>query len=196
MNFDKWTVQQIKWTDALEEHVWKEMLKHPTIFTDSSRGRRDLWHSMVTSPLMFWLGVVKDNELIGIISLDRSDSFDVEVHLIFFDRQPAEKVDLCKMLMKMMFDFFPTMRRMTTSVPEAYRHTWRLAERIGFKHEGKKRSAVSIGGKWYNLHIFGILREEAYVILHRQEQGSGLDSSGPEGSQSRNGQPSHSGTQR
>ena len=67
---------------------------------------------------------------------------DCNAHAVFFDRKPAEKVQLGKLVTKWMFDNYP-LRRISADIPDIYVHTLRFALALGFKHEGIRRKAVA-----------------------------------------------------
>ena len=99
--------------------------------------------------------------MVGIVWFgDMDQVVDCTAHMVFFDRQPAEKLELCRTLMQWMFDQFP-LHRITVTPPAIYHATIRLLEKLGFTKEGCKREAVLLGGKWNDQLIFGITRKEA-----------------------------------
>jgi hypothetical protein len=104
--------------------------------------------------------VKKEEETVGLITLEGMQQVvDAEAHLVFFDRDLASKVELCRDTMRWLFETFP-LKRISVSIPAIYYATIRLVSQLGFTMEGRKRQAVLIGGKWIDVKMFGILREE------------------------------------
>ena len=116
---------------------------------------------LLVQPQSFWIEIVNDEgEIVGVVYLDDfGDVVDVTVHLVFFDRQPAEKLELCKAIMLYVFGNFPV-NRITAPTPDIYHASKRLLGRLGFTLEGTQREKVLMGGNWINMALYGITRRE------------------------------------
>lgn len=149
------TLDKIKW-------LWEEMNRYRTLFNDLTRGSADNFYTVMTLPDSFWLDVLDEQDrLVGMIYwTDLAQMIDANVHLMFFDRKPAEKLELCKAVAKWFFDYFPQCNRMTATLPEIYHATIRLAEHIGFRREGRKRKSQLMGGHYVDEIILGLLASE------------------------------------
>ena len=107
-----------------------------------------------------WFEILVEGETAGIICIVNMHKIvDVDAHIVFFDRDLADKVGLGKAFAQWLFANFP-IERVTVDIPVIYYATVRLVRKIGFKDEGRKRNAVLIGGRWVDSYIFGLLREE------------------------------------
>lgn len=107
---------------------------------------------------IFW--VVDD--FAGILYLTDIDvTNDALAHYIFFDGRTHGRVNLIRaMLLHVMttYDF----HRLSAETPLFFRPSAMLfAEEIGFVKEGRKRLARKFDGKWFDVNIYGLLREEA-----------------------------------
>lgn len=158
----RWTVEPVYWDEARLKGMWMLLQRFPTLFSDLTRGDFDNFVASVTAEGTLMLEVREGHVPVGYIKVqDLQQEIDCNAHVVFFDRKPAEKAQLCKLVTKWLFDNFP-LRRITAEVPDIYTHTIRLAEKIGFRREGMRRKAVCIGGQWRNVMLFGLLREESY----------------------------------
>lgn len=84
---------------------------------------------------------------------------DAVLHLVMFDRRLRGREWLFKDIMKYFFDRL-NLRRMTMIVTEDAKTAIKLAQRLGFKHEGTMRQAALIDGNFLDMPVYGILKEE------------------------------------
>jgi hypothetical protein len=157
----KWEVHNLTLTREKIDWLWHTTSKHQTLFSDLTRGDFDNFFSALTQPNTMWFEVREEEEIVGIIWItDLELVVDVNAHMMFFDKKPAEKAQICRELIKWAFENL-AIHRVTVPVPEIYHATYRLVEKLGFKYEGTKREAVLIGRKWYGIKHYGMTREEA-----------------------------------
>lgn len=161
LEYDRWKVYELALDLEKLKWLWDEMQKYRTLFSDFTRGSPENFYAVVKLEDSLWLEIKEGEVTVGIgYWTNLSNVLDPEVHLMFFDRKPAEKVALCKEVLKWFFKEFPGATRMTAVLPEIYHATIRLARRIGFKFEGKKRRSQLMGGKFVDEVILGLLVEE------------------------------------
>jgi len=159
--FDRWKIQELIITPEKAAWIWEEMNKYRSLFSDITKGDLANFTRMLSQTDSLWFEVLDENEdIVGILyALNMHEVIDCEVHILFFDRKPAEKVLLCKQAVAWVFQRYP-LRRMTAIVPSIYYRTIKLAKNIGFKEEGRKRESALLGNKWVDEVILGILRRE------------------------------------
>lgn len=144
--------------------LWLTISKFRTLFSDLTRGDLDNFLRFVTRGHSIWLEIYERDNFVGIICLTHLEKvIDTEAHVIFFDHVLADKVELCKRVVKWAFKRLP-LQRMSVDVPRFYYATVRLVREIGFKQEGERRNAALIGGRWANIYLFGITRQEAAAL--------------------------------
>lgn len=168
LTHDKWSVHVLNLRNEKAFAVWTLLQQHPSLFDDEASRKYNDWLRFIDTPGLVFLGVYenppqRDNAsiLVGLIHLDFSPGQgNVEVHLMFFDRKPAEKTELIKQLIPIVLEMFPRIKRLTTTVPAIFSHTWRLARRIGMHWVGTNHQAVSISGKRWDSFTYELLREE------------------------------------
>jgi RimJ/RimL family protein N-acetyltransferase len=140
--------------------LWEKLKRFRTLFSDLTRGDVVNFVNYVTSSDTFWLEIMEDRFLVGIVVLEGiSKVVDAEAHVLFMDRELSNKVPVCKAIIKWLFATFP-FQRLTVQIPEIYMAPIRLVNDLGFKREGKKRQAVLISGKWVDVFVLGLIRPE------------------------------------
>ena len=158
---DKWSVNEMVLSHEKVGILWQMLQRYRTLFSDLTRADQNNFVRVITLPGSMWFEVRERDTIVGIIWFgDMDQMVDCTAHMMFFDRQPAEKVGVCRGMVKWMFGNFP-LHRITVTVPTIYHATIRLLERIGMKYEGRKREAALMGGKWNDMMIYGITRSES-----------------------------------
>lgn len=165
--YDRWTVEQVAWDEGKLRGVWGLLQRHPTLFSDLTRGDFERFVMTSNDPYTVLLEVKDGPAPVGYFKAENLEQvIDCNAHAVFFDRKPAEKVQLGKLATRWMFDQYP-LRRISAEIPDIYIHTLRFAEAVGFQREGVKRKAVCMNGQWRDLILMGLLREESYGRSHR-----------------------------
>lgn len=139
--------------------LWHRLQEYPTLFSDKSTEDIRNWVELVKTENSIWLEVLEGEAVVGLIRIF-VEGDDADCHIMFFDRKPAEKKDLCRAVLTQLFLVLPHLERVSASVPDIYKATWRLAMKVGFKWEGTKRKAVAIGGQRRDVHLYGMLRSD------------------------------------
>lgn len=160
--YGEWSVVELALTPEKLKWIWEEMNRFRTLFSDFTRGDFDTFYAVITSHDSVWLEILDgQGQTVGIAYwTDMLRMLDAECHLIFFDGKPAEKTELCREIARWFFIEYPQFHRMTATLPHIYHATIRLAKRIGFVEEGRKRQARLIGGRLVDEVILGLLAEE------------------------------------
>jgi len=161
---DKWTVRNMVLTLDKIRQLWFIVQRHRTLFSDLTRGDFENFVRALLARNTMWFEVWEYDVIIGIIWLtDLELVTDATIHMAFFDRRPLEKVGVCRALLKWAFTEMP-LQRLSVTPPRIYKHTIRLCERMGFKLEGCKRSALLMGGQWQDQFFYGITRKEVEAL--------------------------------
>lgn len=154
-------VVELELTKDKPKVLWECVKHYPTLFSDLTRGSEENFAALLADPNSFWLELQDDKGTMkGIIYLTNLQwTFDADAHIVIFDRELADKVQVCKQVIEWLFINFP-LNRLTASIPAIYFATIRFAKRLGFKEEGIKRKVYLIGKRWVDEQILGILRAE------------------------------------
>lgn len=140
--------------------IWAQLKRFRTLFSDLTKGDLENFIRYISSRDTLWLEVYKGKELVGIVTLEGMHKIiDVNAHVLYLDRDLADKVEVSKKIISWLFENFP-FQRISVEVPEMYYATSRLVMNLGFRKEGKKRQAVLMGGKWLDVYLFGLIRSE------------------------------------
>lgn len=158
---DRWRVRELVLTPEKLQFLWEEESKFRSLFSDLTKGDFENYMAVCTDPQSYWLEVIEGPQTVGLVYWTGMQAvIDVDVHVTFFDRKPAEKLDLCKTIARWFFEHNPQVHRMTATLPIIYHATIRLAEHIGFRREGLKRQSQLMGGKRIDEVILGLLATE------------------------------------
>ena len=107
---------------------------------------------------LFW--VIDD--FVGMFYLtDMVLGVDAKVHYVFFDRRHRGRHELCREMIRYVFRKY-VFQRLTTEVPYYSRKgVFFFVTALGFRKEGRLRKARWYKEDWFDLGVFGILRNEA-----------------------------------
>ena len=159
--FGDWEAHQLVLTKDKIDWLWESISKFRTLFSDLTAGDVQNFMHYVTEPYSIWLELRYENHPAGIVCfVNMQKVTDTDAHIVFFDRELKDKVLLCQHLLTWVFSSFP-LERVSVDVPEFYFHTIRLVKNVGFRQEGVRRCGALIGGRWVNVALFGITRQEA-----------------------------------
>lgn len=142
---------------------WEKSSKHKTLFTeeinkDFGKFCRLLFNEGVNGIEpngLYW--VVDD--FVGVLYMTRITPVDAVTHYAFFDGRQRGREVLVKSMIQYVFNEFG-FHRLSVEVPYYARNIFPFIESIGFKHEGRKRSASWYDNKWFDVNCFGLLRSE------------------------------------
>ena len=139
------------------EYIWSQLQQFPIMFDDFSRDNKDMFLSQLGNPRNVFVDVGPGLGLAAGFAV--RPRLDAVLHLAMFDRRLRGREDLFKEIMQYFFDALQ-LRRMTAMITEDAITAVKLVERLGFQEEGLMRYAVLRDGKYLNVRVYGILREE------------------------------------
>jgi len=144
-------------TEQKIEDLWEKVQQFPQVFDDFSKGKKEVFVERLLSPSNIFIDI---GDGLGLAAgFNVRPRVDAIIHLVMFDRRLRGRESTFLEVMKHFFDKLQ-LRRMTSLVTQDSPMTIRLAERLGFKHEGTMRHSVLRGGQFLDTHIYGMLREE------------------------------------
>lgn len=149
------------------KRMWELSRQFNTLFNEETRGdfRKFLevfLHQLPSGAIepngLFW--VIDD--FVGMFYMTQIvPDVDANVHYTFFDRRHKGRVQLVREMLKYAFLHY-NFQRLSVEIPYYALHgVMPFVEAVGFKSEGRKRSAAFYKGEWYDINLFGILRQEA-----------------------------------
>lgn len=112
---------------------------------------------------LFW--VVDPAEFLGVfylnnIEYDRDVPVDAQVHYTFFDRRQRGRKELVLAMLRYVFNKYK-FRRLSVQIPLYTKaHTRHFVLDLGFSYEGKKRKAAYYNDDWFDINLYGLLRED------------------------------------
>jgi len=100
------------------------------------------------------------DDFVGMFYLNEISDIEATVHYSFFDRRHKGREPLVKAMLKNVFEEYPFVR-LNAYIPAQAGMVPRLfVERCGFKIEGRKRQASWWKNRWFDVNLYGILRED------------------------------------
>lgn len=151
--------------------IWEQLQQFRTLFSDLTKGDLDNFLRYVGQESTLWLEIWEAKrpktapELIGLFMCENLHRIvDIDAHVLFFDRDVAGRTSVCKAIVAWLFATLP-IQRITVQPSQLAYAAIRLVRNMGFKQEGKKRQALLLGGKWIDVYIFGLTRQEATHAL-------------------------------
>jgi len=151
IDLSTWPKDRIEW-------LWSKIAECDYAFEDYNRGDHRYWLANLFMPNneSFEYGDSGYVLLTGI-----RPGVDAQIHWLIWEGEtiPHSITDACKELLGYLYDKHD-LRRATGLVPSFNQKARRLALLLGFKYEGEYREAFLYKGEFYNVQIYGLLREE------------------------------------
>lgn len=105
-------------------------------------------------------GLVWEVDDVGIIYLTNLiPEFEAEVHASFWDRRFRGRERLFLECIRYFMEAFD-LHRIYMEIPLYAQPAMGAIERVGFKKEGRKRQAIPYKGKWFDVNLYSLLRDE------------------------------------
>jgi RimJ/RimL family protein N-acetyltransferase len=159
-----WIARDLELTPDKIEWIWQEFQMCKTLLNDFNR-RKEVLVAGLINESVYWIEVINvTGNTVGLISLELNRFIDGSLNFYFFDRQIANKVDICALVLDHLFRTFPGLHRITVMIPDIYHATIRLLRRLRFSREGMVRESQLIGGRWVNEVVYGILASEVLNV--------------------------------
>jgi len=154
--------------DTLKE-FWEKARVYRTLFNQEIRKnydvflnlilRRGLTEDSIEPTGLFWR---VDPNFVGVFYMTNiTPEQDAQAHYTFFDGRHRGRVDLCKQMLGYVFNRY-NLRRLTVEIPlyaTEKTHNF-VSKSLGFRKEGRKRKAILFDNEWFDVIVYGLLREE------------------------------------
>ncbi len=158
------TVREFSFDIPNLRRLYEEASKFPVLFGRPLDGPEDMVNFFITQTLagdpepqgLIWIV----DDFVGMFYMNEISDIEATVHYSFFDRRHKGREPLVRAMLKRVFDDYGFVR-LNVSIPAQAGMGPRLfVERCGFKIEGRKRKASWWKGAWFDVHLYGILRED------------------------------------
>lgn len=155
---------------------WKKSSKYPTLFNREIRADFNKFVDLFASQDsggklygkgLFWRIDTKDEELVGVFYMtDFNVPVEATVHFSFLDGRIKGRIPLAKAMVKYVFDEF-RFNRLSAALPVyVVPASFQFVEGIGFQKEGRKRRAVEFDNKFFDVVLYGILKDDVNKEAH------------------------------
>lgn len=158
------SVRKLVFTPENLNKFWGESQKYPVLFneevgTDFTKFLELFLYQInneVSVNGLFW--VIDD--FVGVYYLNHIvPGFDAQVHYAFFDGVQSGREDLTKKMLHYVFERYG-FNRLSANIPCFVNvSTINFVERLGFQFEGKRRKAARYKNDWFDVRLYGLLRE-------------------------------------
>lgn len=157
-------VRKLVFTPENLNKFWSESQRYPVLFNeevgDDFKKFLELFLYQINNEVsvngLFW--VIDD--FVGVYYLNHIvPGFDAQVHYAFFDGVQSGREDLTKKMLHYVFERYG-FNRLSANIPcFANISTVNFVERLGFHFEGKRRKAAKYKNEWFDVRLYGLLRE-------------------------------------
>jgi hypothetical protein len=144
---------------------WEKAKAYPTVFGHEVHDFKQFCELFISTDAdmtnvwshgLFW----RIDDFVGVFYLTNITAVEAKAHYTFFDKRQKGRERLTFSMVEMAFQRYG-FRRLTVELPGYVKpYTEDFVKRLGFKLEGRKRKAVEYNNEWFELKIFGILKEE------------------------------------
>lgn len=144
------TPEKIEW-------LWEQCLRFPIIFDDFGKNNKKAYLAKLYDPRNMFMDIGPGLGLGCVMGI--KPRLDALIHIVMFDRRLKGREPLFKEMLAYTFNTFQ-LRRLTAMISEDAVMAEALAKRMGFTHEGTMRKAMLREGRYVDIEIYGLLREE------------------------------------
>jgi RimJ/RimL family protein N-acetyltransferase len=149
---------------------WKKSSKFPTLFNAEVRADfnkfLDIFAGQDSGGKIFAKGLffridTEEEPMVGVFYMTDIDlPTEATVHFSFFDGRIRGRIPLAKKMLEYVFKTYD-FNRLNAALPVyVVPAAFHFVEGIGFQKEGRKRRAVSFDNKFFDVILYGILKEE------------------------------------
>lgn len=158
------------------EKFWDKARQFPTVYGHEITNDIQAFVSLFFTPELdgtlssnglFWVL----NDFTGVFYLteireDTGELTDANAHYTFFDRRHRGRAPLVREMLQFWFNKYG-FQRLSAEIPNYVTPQARhFAQECGMSYEGKRRKAAKYKGSWFDVNIYGILRDE---VLNGQD---------------------------
>jgi RimJ/RimL family protein N-acetyltransferase len=109
-------------------------------------------------------GLMWDVDDVGLLRLtDIFPAISADAHFTFWDKRLRGREELVRAMLSFVFEKY-AFHRITCKIPLFSKPAMKFVERVGFVKEGRARQAVLYEDEWFDLNLYGILREEVLYV--------------------------------
>lgn len=156
-------VQALTLSPAKLAWIWERMEGRPSEFSEFVAPDPEAFRAAIFSESLLWYEFphADADRTKGLVAVRHDPtSTDAMLFVTMLDKRPGEKVAGFRAFCERLFSTLP-IHRLTMEIPDVQFALKRLVKHAGWRREGTKREAVRLPGRWVNVGIHGLLREES-----------------------------------
>jgi hypothetical protein len=139
--------------------LWRKISQFPIIFDDFGKGNYNDFINKLLNPMNAFADIGPGLGLGCILGI--KPRLDATVHVVMFDRRLKGREPVFRDILRHCFEKLQ-LRRLTAIISEDAVLAVALVKRLGFTLEGTMRKAMLREGRYVNVYIYGLLREELH----------------------------------
>lgn len=149
--------------DKIREY-YEKMKDFDVLFNDWIRGNPEAFTANFLRPMpdgrIGATGLIWEVDDVGILFLtDIIPGATASAHFTFWDRRLTGRQDLVKEFLAIVMDELH-FRRVEVEIPLYAYPLFSFVEEVGFKKEGRKRSAVLYKEQWFDTNLYSVIKED------------------------------------
>jgi hypothetical protein len=136
--------------------LWGKLSQYDQLFSDESRGDLQGYVAHMSSPTAVIFETYQGVLVLDCLKVGRS----AEAHLSFWDKKLSVRKPLVSQMLGWAFDVY-NLHRIAVMLPVyAKAVKFFVRDKLGFRKEGVMRDAMLSRGKWIDVEIYALLKEE------------------------------------
>lgn len=145
------------------EFIWNKCKEFKILFNDFVDGDFKAFVNhfvMMDQDGLTAAGIIYAVDDVGLFIVnDIRPALSATIHYLFWDKRFRGREELCRRMMKHVFDEFK-FRRLETRIPLIAQPAIQNASRIGLIREGRLRKAILYEGEWVDMNLYSMLPED------------------------------------
>lgn len=139
------------------EWLWEKVRTQDYFFDDTFRGNHIPFLQQLFQPDSEHF--YNESGMVSIVNIQ--EKVNANIHFLLWDRKysPKEIIREGREVLSQAFEKY-SLNRITATIPSPNKGAIRLAVLLGMKFEGTIRECFLYEGKYYDFHIYGVLRRE------------------------------------
>ena len=157
------SVKQTELSLSRLKFIWEQVKDFKVLFNDFVEGDFQAFvdHFIVqVDGELSAAGLMWDVDDVGMFFLNEiKPAVSGTAHFLFWDEKFRGRDELCRQMLRYLFEQYEFVR-IEVRVPLYASPTLVAVERVGFIQEGRIRSAALYKGKWFDVNVYSVLRED------------------------------------
>lgn len=140
--------------------LWNKAGRYSFLFSELTEGDEEYFYRVIMSHGVVIFSIFLDGEEIGIVYADKiKPGWSARGHYFFWDHIQTGRQRIIIWLMKWLMEAF-SLQRVDIEIMQFAYAALRRMHKMGIKLEGIRRRSFLFKGKWIDMMLFGVFRDE------------------------------------